>query len=185
LTWAFPETTLPPMSRTIAGVGSVWPLAIAPSLVVAAIGLLKLSNELVSIGPLDRAQFGWSIPIPMLLLAPAVGGLVARWTGERPAALALIATALGLGVFVQASLASTVDRIGCAPHSEPAAVFAYVVPIAVVSTIGYALAGLVALWNRSRLVVAVVLGVGAATLAGTAVLLTFAALFPGVTCTPR
>ena len=172
------------MSRTSVATTSIWPVVIAPLIVVTATVLLRVSDALVFIGPFDRAQFGWSVPIPMLLLAPAVGGLVARWTGERPARLALIATALGIGAYLQASLALTVDRIGCAPHSEPAAVFGYVAPIAVVGTVGYVLAGLIALRNVARPVRALVLGVGAAILAGIAVLMTFAALFPGLTCRP-
>jgi hypothetical protein len=54
-----------------------------------------------------------------------------------------------------------------------------------VTTVGYALAGLVALWNRERPALAFVLSLGTAIGAGIAVLLTFAVLFPGVTCVPR
>jgi hypothetical protein len=162
----------------------LWPALVAPVLVTVGIGLLRLSDALLSIGPLDRAQFGWSIPIPMILAAPAVGGLAGRWTGERSASRLLVATAVGLGLVVISSLVASIDHIGCSPQPDKVAILAYVAPIGIVAALGYLLSGAFSLRRRDSPIVAFLGGVGIAILAGAATLMTFAALFPGLTCTP-
>lgn len=55
-------------------------LALAPLLVAAlASALIMISNHLIYIGPIDRATFGWAVPMPMWFLTPAVAAY--RWRG--------------------------------------------------------------------------------------------------------
>jgi hypothetical protein len=162
----------------------LWPLLIAPSLVVGAILLLKVSSDLVHVGPWDRATFGWAVPIPMLLIAPAVAGLVARWTGERRAAVAIVLLAAGLGLVLTAVLTATVDRIGCEPVADKARILGHVAPIGVVAGLGFATAAWVGLKGRTKPIVALAGGLAVAIGAGIATLITFGILVPGVTCVP-
>jgi hypothetical protein len=63
-----------------------------------AYGLWWISDRLVSIGPLDRAAFGWAVVIPVWLAAPVVAGFAwTRLTGpERRVAAVAVGTAVGL-----------------------------------------------------------------------------------------
>ena len=162
----------------------VWPVLIAPLLVVGGIVLLWISNELVVIGPFDRATFGWAVPIPMILVAPAVAGLAARLTGDATARTVLVGLAVGLGAFIDLWLTIVVDRIGCNPVSDKAGVLAYVAPIGIVAGLGFFLAGRVARRRRERPVAAFFVATAVAIAAGVATLMTFAAEFQGVTCVP-
>ncbi len=59
---------------------------IAPVLVVgAAYALWWISDRLLYVGPLDRAQFGWLVVVPTLLAAPVVAGVAWAGLDERPA----------------------------------------------------------------------------------------------------
>ena len=163
----------------------MWPVAIAPLLVVAGIALIQISNELLYIGPLDRAAFGWSVPIPMILLAPATAGVVARWTGEGIARAALVATAIGLGVFLVATMTASIDRIGCDIVTSKVQVLLQVAPIGLLTSGAFVVAGEFAVRTNNRPVIALIGSPALAVIGGAATLLLFAAQFPGVTCVPR
>lgn len=61
----------------------------APALTVAvACAAWWVSDRLGRVGPLDRAAFGWLVPIPLLLAAPVVAGLAWRRLGEREGVVA-------------------------------------------------------------------------------------------------
>jgi hypothetical protein len=62
-----------------------WRLLAGPLVLLAGLALLKLSDILLTIGPLDRAAFGWSVPVPMLLLAPGLIGKPRAGPVRRPA----------------------------------------------------------------------------------------------------
>ncbi len=163
---------------------STVPLLVAPLLVVAAIALLKISNELLSIGPFDRAQFGWLIPIPMLLLAPAVAGLAARATGERRAMAALIALSAALGGFVTVLIASSTRQIGCTPIEGAWGALVPAAFIGFTGGLGFAAAGIVALRLRERPLVALLGSAATAVIAGALTLIVFGAVFAAGTCVP-
>jgi hypothetical protein len=65
------------------------PLAI----VVVAYVLWRISDQLLYIGPLDRAAFGWAVVIPVWCSAPVVAAFAWRSLsrGERRAAAAVVA----------------------------------------------------------------------------------------------
>ncbi len=74
---------------------------VAPIVLVAiAYALWWISNELVIIGPLDRAQFGWLVVVPLVVIAPAAGGFVLATLGTRQATVGAVVagTVLGLGL---------------------------------------------------------------------------------------
>jgi hypothetical protein len=52
--------------------------------VLIVFGLWSLSDQLIFIGPLDRATFGWGVVIPLWLLLPVAAA--AAWSGldDRP-----------------------------------------------------------------------------------------------------
>lgn len=53
-------------------VGVLVPVAVA----AASYGLWRISNDLVYIGPFDRAQFGWGVVIPVWLAIPVVAAFL-------------------------------------------------------------------------------------------------------------
>ena len=89
------------------------PLAVlAPLLVVAlAYGLALLSNVLLSIGPLDRATFGWAVVVPTWAAAPIVAGIAWR-ARERRGDLAL-ASGVILAAIVAISIGMDVVSADC------------------------------------------------------------------------
>src|SRR3954464_329688 len=86
-----------------------WPILVAPVLVVVAIALLRISDQLLVIGPFDRATFAWAFPVPMLLVAPAVAGPPGIRTDRRRGWIAIVVESVGVGVFVTAVLVAPVS----------------------------------------------------------------------------
>jgi len=159
-----------------------WRLAIGPALVVVGLTLLKVSDELVFIGPFDRAQFGWAVPIPLLMLAPAAIGLAARTSGVEAARAAATVTGLILGVPVGIGLFVSMRQVGCDQYPDTLAILFASVPVPLVLGLGWAAAGRFAIRFADRPILAVVAGVGGAILAGIAMILAWAAFFPGLSC---
>jgi hypothetical protein len=80
-------------------------LGIALPLLLAALayGLWWISDQLIVIGPLDRASFGWIVVIPLWLSTPVVAGFAWRSLGRSQARLA--AFIVGACVSAAAALA--------------------------------------------------------------------------------
>src|SRR3954469_11755380 len=131
-----------------------WPILVAPVLVVVAIALLRISDQLLVIGPFDRATFAWAFPVPMLLVAPAVAGLLGIRTDRRRGWIAVVAESLGVGVFITAVLVVTIDRIGCAVATPKIEVLGGAAPVGLLAGVGFALGAVVANRLRHRPVVA-------------------------------
>jgi hypothetical protein len=74
------------------------PLAV----IVVAYGLWWASDQLVWIGPLDRATFGWLVVVPVWLAAPSAAALA--WQSLGPRASAAVAVAVGLALAIPASV---------------------------------------------------------------------------------
>lgn len=68
----------------------------------AAYGLWWISDQLVVVGPLDRATFGWIVVVPLWLLAPVVAGF--SWTTFSPGETRLAALIVGATVAAGAAL---------------------------------------------------------------------------------
>jgi hypothetical protein len=139
--------------------------------VVAPVAILALSyalwwvdDQLLVIGPFDRAQFWWIFAFPLLLLAPLVAGFASARLAEREAnvALVLAGTAVGLG------LALLFWRSVADPHCPTGNVYApsdWVGPSLIVGAAFAAsltVSGLVTSWfvREGRRVAAVVVGTG-------------------------
>ena len=159
-----------------------WPVVIAPLIVIVAIALLWTSNELITIGPFDRASFGWAVPVPMLLAAPAVAGLVGRRVDERIVAVAVIVTAVVLGLFVTGFLVAVIDRIGCDTSVDKIAILGRVAPVGLAAGIGYALAGGIASRLRDRPIAAVLTAISVAAASWLVALTLFAFAFQAASC---
>ena len=89
--------------RPKAGWGAALVAVLAPVAFVAlSFALWWISDQLLYVGPLDRAQFGWLVVMPLLLLAPVVAGFAAAKLREREgiAALVLAGAVAGLGLAV-------------------------------------------------------------------------------------
>ena len=91
-------------------VGIVVPLA------VVGLGYMLwwISDQLVTVGDLDRAQFGWSIVMPLWFAAPVVTGFT--WRGLRlgDRAVAAITTAIVIGIAAAVLLWRSVTSMDCA-----------------------------------------------------------------------
>src|SRR3954454_16922453 len=109
------------MRGTIAARQVDWRLRVGPSLLVLGIVLLKVSDVLVVIGPLDRAAFGWSVPVPMMLLAPGAVGPAAHWAGPGPARRIAAITGAVLGIAVGVAWFASTTQVGCNQHPSTAA----------------------------------------------------------------
>jgi hypothetical protein len=159
-------------------------LLIGPGLLVLGLASLKLSDVLVSVGPLDRAQFGWSVPVPMLLLAPGMIGVAARWSGRRSARRVAVTTGALFGIVLGVAWFAGTTQVGCDPHPALATRILAAIPIPLVLGVGWALAGWAAIGQAERPFRAIVVGAAVAIATGVVMIVVWAALFPGVTCAP-
>ena len=170
------------MTATLAARQLDWRLLLGPFLLVLGLALLKVSDVLVVIGPLDRAAFGWSVPIPMIVLAPGAVGAAAHWTGPGPARRMAVFTGLVLGIAVGVGWFASTTQVPCNLYPSTAAVLVASLPVPIVLSAGWAAAGRFAIRFADRPVLAVVAGVLAAIVAGGLALVTWAVVFPAVTC---
>jgi hypothetical protein len=161
-----------------------WRLLAGPLVLLAGLALLKLSDILLTIGPLDRAAFGWSVPVPMLLLAPGLIGIAARWSGTTAGRLTAIATGVLLGVVVGVAWFASTTQVGCDPNPGLATRVLSSLPVPLVLGIGWSLAGWLAVAKAERPIRAVAVGAATGLATGAVMLLAWGLFFPGVTCTP-
>lgn len=159
-----------------------WRLLAGPFLLVLGLLLLKVSDILLMIGPLDRAAFGWSVPIPMIVLAPGAVGAAAHWSGPAPARRTATITGALLGIAVGVAWFASTTQVGCNQHPDTAAALAASLPVPLVLGLGWAGAGRFSIRFAERPIVAIVAGVAAAIVAALLALLTVAAIFPGLSC---
>jgi hypothetical protein len=79
-------------------------VAVPLGLLALGFGLLAISSALVHIGPLDRAQFGWLIAVPIITSVPLGAGLawrsLATWGVAIGAGLIAISVGAASGVFL-------------------------------------------------------------------------------------
>ena len=80
-----------------------------------AYGAWALSDRLLYIGPLDRAQFGWLVVIPLVSAAPVVAAFAWRNLGDRQTliAAATVAVVVGTAAALLFGLAVAGDASGC------------------------------------------------------------------------
>jgi hypothetical protein len=79
-------------------------VGVATPLAIVALGyvLWWISDRLVSIGPFDRATFGWAVVIPVWLAAPVVAGFI--WSRLPGVEVRLAAVAVGTVVSTAAAV---------------------------------------------------------------------------------
>ena len=137
---------------------------VAPIFLVAiAYALWWISNELVIIGPLDRAQFGWLVVVPLVVIAPVAGGFVLATLGRREATAAMVLAGAVFGLCLALVFWRSVADPGC-PSGNIRTPADWIVPslilgaayAASVTVSGLVTAGLV---RDGRRVVAVVGGI--------------------------
>jgi hypothetical protein len=157
---------------------------VGPVLFATGVALGFISNAMVWIGPIDRATFGWAIVVPMCLLAPVASGLAARRAGERPALLAALLAAAGIGLFFAWSLAAGVTQLGCDPNPDRALVIAHAVPVGLAVGVTFVGAAWATLRLGDRLAFAIAAGLGTAVVGGVVSLLVFATQFAASSCAP-
>lgn len=162
-------------------------IAVPLAFVAAAFGLWWLGDQLGSVGPLDKAAFGWAVVIPLWLAAPVAAG----WAWARLTRHGAISSALGLSAVVGVAAAILLWRattgIDCAggPTRTPAE---WIVPSLVIGAgVGAvpALAGLAAVVpvRERRWMLGVVLGAGGGLVLTFAVMIgSFALFFAGPGC---
>jgi hypothetical protein len=150
----------------------------APMLLVAAFVVWLISDELLWIGPFDRAQIGWGVVVPLFVLAPGAAALAGRRAGGRTAAGHVIAIATTLAALTVIGLVATATRIGCAPVAGPLDVLPSALPVGIAAGLGFAVPAAAA-WSVRRRGSLVALAFGAIV----ATILVWAASFiVGVSC---
>lgn len=145
---------------------------------VLGLALLRLSDVL----PFDRAQFGWAVPVPMVLFAPGAIGVAARWSGPGPARRVALATGVILGASVGVAWFLSTSQVGCDPHPDFATKLLASLPIPLVLGVGWTIASWIAIPFARRPVLALLVGAIGAIAAGVAMLATWTVLFPGLSC---
>jgi hypothetical protein len=72
-----------------------WLIAVAPFALFAAVVIVWMAiDRFVTLGPLDRAQLGWLVAVPLTIAIP----VVAAWAGRQLGRSWRPAIALGLGL---------------------------------------------------------------------------------------
>ncbi len=92
-------------------------LGIAVPLAVAAVayGLWWVSDQLLYIGPLDRATFGWAVVIPIWLAAPGASGFAWSRLSTRDSTLAALVVGIAIGLIAAALFWQAVIHPDCVP----------------------------------------------------------------------
>jgi hypothetical protein len=103
-------------SQSIRSGAHVWLAAVLGPIVLIAMAyvLWWISDQLLIIGPLDRAQFGGLFVVPTFLAAPVVAALAWARLPERKAVVAAGLVALVLGVVAAFLFWRSVADPGCA-----------------------------------------------------------------------
>jgi hypothetical protein len=125
-----------------------WSLALVAPIGVLALGygLWAISDRLVYIGPLDKAQFGWLVVVPIAAVAPVTAAFA--WQRLPQTAIAVAATLFAVTFSVPAAAAFWVSvahpdcQFGSVMTGADAIRAAVIV--GAVAGGGYALAGLLA-----------------------------------------
>ena len=97
-------------------------LGIAVPLVIVALawGLWWISDQLLYIGPLDRATFGWAVVIPIWLAAPVAAGFAWSRLSTRDGTLAALVVGIAIGLIAAAVFWQSVIHPDCVPTRTPA-----------------------------------------------------------------
>ena len=174
------------------------PRLATPRIAVRAVGLplallavvyasWYLSDRLGTIGPFDRAAFGWAVVVPLALLTPGVVGLATAKLGRR--ARLLGATVIGLAITVVGTtgMALGTHQLGCRLISSPIEAVPPALVVSAVAAIGFSAAtaasgSLAASVRRWRVGPTLLVGglIGVVAIALTIVV--FVAIFPALSC---
>ena len=163
-------------------------IAVAVPLVIAALAyaLWWISDRLVTIGPFDRATFGWGVVIPIWICGPIAAGFAWQRLSEPSSRLAAAVVTLAVGGAAAVLFWRSVAYPDCAsgPVHQP---IDWVLPSLLVGlVIGGGLAGsaLVVRWRArgGRRWQAVILGAGAEAVMVLAAILVAAATLVGPGC---
>lgn len=162
-------------------------LAAGPVLFAIGLAEMWITDRLLGLGPLSRAQ-AQALGIPFLAAAPGIAALVERNEAlrERSRRLAT-ATAAALGVLAAILIAVSVTQIGCRPVTGPLDVAFHAVIVGAMAAGTYGLAYLVSTdaARKGRRVTTIL--TGATTFIGLAVaslLVMVTVLFPVLSCAP-
>ena len=159
-----------------------WRLLAGPLVLLAGLALLKLSDVLVVIGPLDRAQFGWLVAFPMIVAAPGLVGVAAAWSGVRGARWTAVGMGATFGLLVGIAWFASTKQVGCNQYPDSVQVLFASLPVPLVLGIGWTAAGWFAIRHADRPWLALGAGIAGAILAGVAMIVTFALFFPALSC---
>ena len=166
-------------------------VAIAAPLALLAIAyaLLVVSSNLVHIGPVDRATFGWAVVIPLWLAVPGVAGLAWAPLLRRDRLLAAAALAAVVALATAISLATSITQVGCTPVTSWTDDLPLSVAVGVAFGISHSAAGLAAaaavqeMAGAWRVVVSLLMGGVVFTIGAIVSFILFAALSPiGLSC---
>jgi hypothetical protein len=163
-------------------------IAVPLAMLALAYALWAISDRLLQIGPFDRAAFGWIFVAPLLWLAPGVAGFA--WAPMPPKRQWIAAILVGATVALVSAvlLANAIDYANCAPVTSWTDNLPRSLAVGIVVGAGPALGAVVVasvanrLTGLRRIVAAVATGAIIGFAVFFAAILTFAALFPLISC---
>jgi hypothetical protein len=133
------------MTGSASSTTSVGGLVAGPLLLAGALVAFMVSNQLVTIGPFDRAQIGWFVVIPLYLASPGALSLAWRSPETRRWGVVLMAVlSTAIGVALAASIATTSPQIGCRPVAGPADALPVALAVGIVGALAFAVPVLLA-----------------------------------------
>lgn len=152
--------------------------------------LLRLSDSLLYIGPLDRAAFGWIVVMPIAWVTPAAAGLV--WSRMRPRHWLIGAVIIGVPLVVLATFAIAIDvkQVGCTPVTSWTQVVPRALAVGAAFGAGWGGAAYVAAWaasisgSRWRYLAALAASTATAFVSFWLVIGVMVSVFPAVLCAP-
>lgn len=169
-------------------------MAIAGALPLVALSLAYLASVAIDgvryVGPFDRAVLGWTIVVPLLLLAPGLAALAPRITRSRQRGRLVIgAVSVLVTAFTTYRLLLAITQIGCEPVAGPLQALPQSLALGLSAGVAFGLAASVASRVAGRASgvlarVAAAIGLGAvlAAAGGAAILMLSAIVLPGASC---
>lgn len=160
------------------------------ALALAYLAAVAIDVGVPHIGWFDRAWFGWTVVMPLLLAAPGLAGLArSHGGGAQQARLVIGVVSLFVAAFATYRLTVTLHQIGCQVVTDRIQAVPVSLAIGVTGGIAFALAASGAGWAASRSThpgarIAAALGAGGVLglAGGIATLLVYATLLAGVSC---
>jgi len=128
----------PPVSRAKVALAAALPFL---ALGLAYLASVAISASVVRVGWFDRAWFGWTVVVPLLLAAPGLAGMASFVIGNAPLAKGVIwVVSLFVAIFTTYRLGVTLHQIGCQVLTDQLQAVPVAVTVGLAAGIAFAVA---------------------------------------------